>query len=137
MRRRELILNAIFDGKSEGEVAELVRVQQTRTRNRHRRETDHIIGEAENLSRETLRKSRLIAQKAKSGNNFAQRMIEPLREGRASIDAVYRKLIGDERVGLYIKIDPDLRERVRAEAFSRNISMTEVITEILDNYLPK
>jgi hypothetical protein len=72
----------------------------------------------------TKRKIRLI--EAKYGPDWVGRF-----PGR-SIDSIFIELTGDQRKNLFCKIDPDLKEKLDEMVSFRQLSMAELIEQIID-----
>ncbi len=136
-KKRNLVFDLVKEGKTDDEIVRMLGEQATKTRQRHAHEKDEHIGKRLQISRETIRKVRYINHAVSAGNAQAKAVVERLKREEISIDAAYRKLIGDKRVGIHANVDPDLRQRLRNEAFIRDVSMTELVAQILDEHLPK
>lgn len=102
--------------------AETTRLEKTRAR--HARETKGKIGKAMQVSRESIRKAAIVDRTFSDGR-------ELIMAGHASVDKLYCLAVGDTRVGLYVKIAPELKERLRDAAFDRGITLTKLVEDTL------
>lgn len=104
------------------ELCKLFEKERIKTRERHAREKDSIIAASAGVSRETMRKCRVVSY------HVAPAVLDDIRTGkRNDFSRLYNQVIGDERVGLFVKISPDLRERMRAESVRRNMTTGQLI----------
>lgn len=90
---------------------------------RHTRESLSKIGETMNISRETIRKAKIVSDYFVDG-------AESLQSGKYHTDELYRLAIGDLRVGLYVRVEPWVRDAIREGAKEMGISMGDYLTVI-------
>ena len=90
-------------------------------RERHDREVKARVGKHVGISRETCRKL-MIANDA-----FSREFLD----SGLSISKLYDLAVGDERVGLYVKIPPDVKEAAKDAAEERGETLAEYITDLI------
>lgn len=91
---------------------------------RHARETMAKAGAIMDVSRETVRKVRLVSQYFIDGE-------EVMMSGEYTATELYNLAKGDTRAALYVKIPRYLKEKLRAAAQERGETINECITDIL------
>ena len=94
------------------------------SKDRHERETLSKIGKPLHVSRETIRKCGVVMNTFSDGE-------ELIKSGKYRADKLYRLAIGDNRASLYVKIPQGLKETLKAEAKSLDVTMGDLITYYL------
>jgi hypothetical protein len=97
-------------------------------RNRFPAELRVSIAEAArmfNVSEESVRKAGLIHA---YGTDEMVRLIDA---GEMSIDAAYKAIRGDQRVGLYVKVHPTTRDLVKQAAAERGLTTSQLIEALV------
>ncbi len=127
------VLRAIREAGLEDEGIAKAMVRNTlRTRERHDRETDAKFGKTLDVGREAVRK--VSALKA-AGWSDDPTLRPLLVSGELTISKAYAALKGDRRAGLFVKVPPELKERASRAAFEGGITLAELVTQALGNYL--
>ena len=96
----------------------------SKSSDRHARETAAKVGESMSISRESIRKAKVIRGTFTDGEEAAM-------SGEYSLDELYRLARGDHRKGLYLKIPPEVYRPMRAEATRRGLSIPALVLDIL------
>ena len=91
---------------------------------RHKRESRSKISELMNVSAETTRKAGVISRFFTDGS-------EAMASGEHKVNSLYKLAKGDSRVGLHILIEPELRERLKAQAKAQGVTVQELVSETL------
>lgn len=91
---------------------------------RHARETLAIIGKTMNVSRETIRKAKVC-------NNTFIDAEKLLMSGEMRVSKMHSLAIGDNRAGLFVKIQPETKEKLKIECKRTGLTMGEYIEYVL------
>ena len=102
------------------EIIEAERARVERTRARHARETAAQTGEIVGVSREMIRQVRVINNTFSDGKDL-------IASGQATVSRLYNLAVGDERVGLYVKIDPQIKEDAKDKAADLGLTLAEFV----------
>ena len=104
------------------------RIRAAKVRARHAREAGSISAKSADVSRETYRKGVIVLTTFSDAG-------DKIKKGDESIDSLYRKTRGDETVGINIRVPYELRERIKAEADRRGVTMTSLLIDYLTQLL--
>jgi hypothetical protein len=100
---------------------------------RHARESAAKVGKRFGVSRESVRKTKVIRERAPE-------LFARMNAGRLELEAAYRELTGDDRRAVYLKLPRDLERRLRAFSGSLatdQLSLPGAILKALDDLLPQ
>ena len=99
---------------------------------RHDREAMTKEAKGFGMSREQWRKLRLVGRCDESDQLFSQAV-----NGEISVDAAYRQAVTpyDDRVPLYLKLDKDIDDRVRAAAGHLGVSRQQIVIALIEEWL--
>ena len=95
---------------------------------RHARETAAVVGRSRGLSRESIRRAKVIAARA-------PHLLREMSTADISIDAAYREATNDQTRPLYVRLDQRLDDLLMEEAARLGWSRQRVVRELLCDYL--
>ena len=89
---------------------------------------------------EYIRQAGIIRKSAEGGNARAQWMEREIQAGNLNMSAAWAEFTGDDRVGLHVKIDKDIRDALKQFSADNDMAMSEAVGAILflwlrDKYL--
>ena len=94
--------------------------RRARQRARHGRETNAQLGKFLGISREMIRQAGIVDRTFADGRDLVE-------SGQHTVNELYNLAVGDDRVGLYVKVSRGIRERARDEAERRGITLAELV----------
>jgi len=98
------------------------------TQARHARETLAVIGKTTGVSRESVRKAKVVRETFSDGEKLVM-------SGACSVNKLYQLAKQDRTVGLYVKVSPELKEAAKDEAMRRGMTLAAFVIMALSTQI--